>query len=297
MTAPHILVADDQQDILETLHLTLKSEGWRCTSVRNPKAVLEALAKSEFDLLLMDLNYQRDTTSGQEGLELLESIQAMENAPPVVVMTAWGSVELAVEALQRGARDFIEKPWDNLRLKNVMRAQIDLSSSQKQSARLSANNAMLSGEQREFVVESRLMKDLFETLKHVATSDASVLISGENGTGKNQLAFLLHRFSNRHDQAMVTMDVGAITETLFESELFGHTRGAFTDARETKLADWNSQMEEVCFWMRLLTSVPLNRVVCCEFLKLVIMRGLARHKRAGWISASYLPQTRISTCS
>lgn len=236
MTTPHILIADDQEDILETLQLTLKNEGWRCTSARDPRAVLRQLQESAFDLVLMDLNYERDTTSGQEGLELLESIRQLEAAPPVVVMTAWGSVELAVEALRLGARDFIEKPWDNLRLCNVLRAQLDLQSSRQQSERLSASNAMLTGAvSKAFVAESPVMQSLLETLSSIAASDASVLILGENGTGKNQLAAMLHRQSLRAGQSMVTMDMGAITETLFESELFGHTKGAFTDARETKI--------------------------------------------------------------
>jgi len=236
MNVPHLLVADDQEDILKTLHLTLKNEGWRCTTVSDPRAVMRELENTEFDLLLMDLNYELDTTSGQEGLDLLDSISKLDNPPPVVVMTAWGSVELAVEALRRGAKDFVEKPWDNLRLCHVLRAQLELNSSRKQTARLSVSNALLSeANQDGFVAGSRIMLELLETLDSVAASDASVLITGENGTGKNQLAAMLHKKSLRSDSSFITMDTGAITESLFESELFGHTRGAFTDARETKI--------------------------------------------------------------
>ena len=182
----------------------------------------------------MDLNYQRDTTSGQEGLQLLDDLNGLENTPPVVVMTAWGSVELAVEAIQKGASDFIEKPWDNLRLLQILKAQLDLNRSRKQSARFAASYGTKETE-NPFIASSSTMLELLETLKSIARSDASVLLTGENGTGKNLLASMLHRMSDRNDQPFVTMDVGAITETLFESELFGHTRGAFTDARENRV--------------------------------------------------------------
>lgn len=234
MAAPHVLIADDQEDILETLQLTLKNEGWASTAVKDPQAVLNALSERQFDLLLMDLNYQRDTTSGQEGLDLLKAIGDLEGQPPIVVMTAWASIELAVEALHLGAKDFVEKPWSNLRLLNVLRAQIDLNTSQRQQKRLT--HAMLSGAgSSRFIAESAALKDVLQTMASVAASDASVLIVGENGTGKNQLAAMLHQQSSRRDQAFVTMDMGAITESLFESELFGHVRGAFTDAKDTKI--------------------------------------------------------------
>lgn len=232
--AINILVADDQVDVLETLNLTFKNEGWNCHCVRDPDSVLEALSDGDFDLVLMDLNYKRDTTSGKEGLKLLESIKALESAPPIVVMTAWGTIELAVEALRLGARDFIEKPWDNLRLLGVVRAQLHLHDSEQQVARLSAINSGVD-EQGVFIAESQIMRELLQTLQNVAASDASVLITGENGTGKSQLASMLHDMSDRAQRTFLTMDVGAITESLFESELFGHVKGAFTDARENKL--------------------------------------------------------------
>lgn len=236
MKKPRILIADDQQDVLDTLEITLKNENWDCCLVTSPEAVLVTLKREEFDLLLMDLNYQRDTTSGQEGLQLLETIQQFDNAPPIVVMTAWGSVELAVSALRMGAKDFIEKPWDNLRLLTILDAQVRLGSSEKQSQLLEAKNQLLQSQQAsDFIIQSPQMLALLDTLKSVANSDASVLLVGENGTGKNQLAAMLHQYSARSQQQLVTMDLGAITETLFESELFGHNKGAFTDAKAVKI--------------------------------------------------------------
>ena len=236
MKKHRILIADDQQDVLDTLEITLKNENWDCALATSPQEVIAALKGQEFDLLLMDLNYQRDTTSGQEGLELLEAVHKLENAPPVVVMTAWGSVELAVSALHKGAKDFVEKPWDNLRLLNILDAQVRIGSSEKQSQLLAAKNQLLQSQQSsDFIIQSPQMLTLLETLKSVADSDASVLLVGENGTGKNQLAAMLHQYSARSGQQLVTMDLGAITETLFESELFGHNKGAFTDAKELKI--------------------------------------------------------------
>lgn len=236
MPAKRILVADDQKDILETLQLTLKNEGWLSDCVSSPDAVLKSLENQDYDLLLMDLNYKRDTTSGQEGLELLAKLKELDSVPPIVVMTAWGTIEVAVEALRLGARDFVEKPWDNIRLLSILRAQLDLQSSKQEMAKLTAGNAIRDAEgQDAFIAESQVMQDLVATLTNVAVSDASVLIIGENGSGKNQIASMLHQRSDRADKVFLTMDVGAITESLFESELFGHVRGAFTDAREAKL--------------------------------------------------------------
>src|SRR5437867_3804994 len=132
---PRILIADDQADVLEALRLLVKGEGYQCETVNSPKAVVQALGERDFDLLLMDLNYTRDTTSGQEGLDLLSRIQALDSTLPVVVMTAWGSIELAVEAMRRGARDFVQKPWDNARLLSIVRTQGELCRSRRNEQR------------------------------------------------------------------------------------------------------------------------------------------------------------------
>jgi DNA-binding NtrC family response regulator len=237
MAASHgrLLIADDQADVLAALRLLFKGEGFETETVSSPSAVIAALEKTDADLLLMDLNYTRDTTSGKEGLALLERVQSMEKAPAVVVMTAWGSVDLAVEAMRRGARDFIQKPWENARLLAIVRNQVALRRSQRQSERLQAENELLRGAGPTLIAESAAMKPVLEVIARVGPSDANVLITGENGTGKGLVARALHAVSPRASKSLVTVNMGGITEALFESELFGHVRGAFTDARSDRV--------------------------------------------------------------
>ena len=230
---PTILLADDQPDVLEALRLLLKAEGYATRTARSPQEVLAALEDGEPDLLLMDLNYARDTTSGQEGMELLARVRELVPELPVVVMTAWGSIELAVEAMRRGARDFVEKPWDNGRLLTIVGNQLELAAVLRRSRRLEAENKMLRGGDTapDFVAGSRAMAPVLELVERVGPSDANVLISGENGTGKGLVARLLHVASPRAARPLVTVNAGGLAETVFESELFGHVRGAFTDAK------------------------------------------------------------------
>jgi DNA-binding NtrC family response regulator len=234
---PRILIADDQRDVLEALRLLLKGEGFQPETSSSPGEVLRRLEEGAFDALLMDLNYTRDTTSGQEGLELLERIHRLDPTLPVVVMTAWASVELAVEAMRGGARDFVEKPWDNTRLLSVLRTQVELGRALRRGQRLEEENRVLrdDGEPPEMIAESRAMQPVLELIERVGPSDANVLITGENGTGKGVVARVLHAVSQRRDKPMVTVNTGGITETLFESELFGHVRGAFTDAKSDRV--------------------------------------------------------------
>jgi DNA-binding NtrC family response regulator len=235
-TRPRILVADDQADVREALYLLFKGEGYPAETVASPAQVLDALGQEEFALLLMDLNYARDTTSGQEGLELLMRVQAMDGDLPVVVMTAWGSVELAVEAMRRGARDFIQKPWENARLLSIVRTQIELSQALKTGARLEAENQMLRGQSRpNLIAQSRAMQPVLDIIERVGPSDANVLITGENGTGKGVVAQALHAASSRAAKPLVTVNTGGLSEGVFESELFGHVRGAFTDAKSDRV--------------------------------------------------------------
>jgi len=230
--APRILAADDQGDVLQAIHLLFKSEGFQIETASSPKQVLEALRARDFDLLLMDLNYARDTTSGQEGLELLAQVQALDSAPPVVVMTAWGSVELAVSAMRRGARDFIQKPWENERLLAVVRNQIALGRALRDGARLEAENRLLREESRlDLIAQSPAMRPVLELIERIGPSDANVLITGENGTGKGVIARALHAVSSRAGQPLVIVNMGGFGEGVFESELFGHVKGAFTDAK------------------------------------------------------------------
>ncbi|HEX7175813.1 MAG TPA: sigma-54 dependent transcriptional regulator [Pyrinomonadaceae bacterium] len=240
--APRVLVADDQPDVLEALRLLLKGEGYRTELSSSPALALAALEKRDFDLALIDLNYARDTTSGEEGLELLSRLQTVDSSLPVVVMTAWGSVEVAVEAMRRGACDFIQKPWDNTRLLTVLRTQVELGRAVRKGLRLEEENRMLrddgngsAGGRPTFIAESPQMRPVFQLIESVAPSDANVLITGENGTGKEVVAHTLHFLSERAAKPMITVNVGALSEGTFESELFGHVRGAFTDARADRV--------------------------------------------------------------
>jgi len=227
-----ILVADDQADVLEALRLLLKSEGFSIETAKSPAAVLRAIEAREFSLAIMDLNYARDTTSGQEGFELLTRIQTLDSTLPVVVMTAWATVELAVEAMRRGAKDFVTKPWDNPRLLAIVRNQIELGSAMRTYRRLEEENQLLRGSGGPVLIaQSVAMRPVLEVIARVGPSDANILITGENGTGKGVIAQALHATSARAARPLISVNMGGLPEGLFESELFGHVKGAFTDAK------------------------------------------------------------------
>jgi DNA-binding NtrC family response regulator len=229
---PHILLADDQADVLEALALLLKHAGHRTTTVASPAAIVAAVRQHRFDAVLMDLNYARDTTSGSEGFDLLTRIHELDATLPVVVMTAWGSLEGAVEAMRRGARDYIQKPWDNQRLLQILRVQTDLAAALRQKRRLEGVTARQAATQLpQLIARSAAMVSVVRLAERVAASDAPVLITGEHGTGKEVIARWLHAHSQRANQPFVAINAGGISEGVFESELFGHVKGAFTDAR------------------------------------------------------------------
>ncbi len=231
-----ILIADDQPDVLEALRLLLKGENYHTEAAASPAGILKALEARDFDALLMDLNYARDTTSGQEGLDLLSRIQALDSTLPVIVMTAWGSVELAVQAMRRGARDFVQKPWENARLLTILCTQIELGRALRKGQRLEAENLLLRDEFRpKLIAESLVMQPVLELTRRVAPSEANVLITGENGTGKGLVARILHSLSQRASKPLITVNTGGLSEGVFESELFGHVKGAFTDAKADRV--------------------------------------------------------------
>src|SRR5215470_15774402 len=233
---PRILAADDQRHILEALELLLRPQGYEVDVVRSPELAREALARTSYDAVLIDLNYARDTTSGQEGLDLLSEVVALDSALPVIVMTAWGNVDLAVEAMRRGARDFIQKPWDNERLISILRTQIELRRALLQAERLEAENRLLRAQGRpELIAGAPAMQLVLETLTRVGPSGANVLVTGEHGTGKEVVAQTLHAVSPRASRPLVAVNTGALPEGLFESELFGHIKGAFSDARTDRI--------------------------------------------------------------
>jgi DNA-binding NtrC family response regulator len=231
-----VLVADDQPPILEAVELLLKPQGMQVECVRSPQLVLEALGQSEYDVLLIDLNYTRDTTSGQEGLDLLARIQEIDARLPVIVMTAWGNIGLAVESIKRGARDFIQKPWENERLISLIRVHAELHQALRRARQLEMENRLLRADgMPEFVAGAPSMQPVLELIAQVGPSDANVLITGEHGTGKEIVAKLLHAASPRSRMPLVAVNAGGLPEGTFESEIFGHVKGAFTDARTDRI--------------------------------------------------------------
>ena len=232
---PRILVADDQGDVVEALRLLLKGGGFLVDAASSPDEVVRAVEKRPIDALLMDLNYTRDTTSGREGMDLLGRVRKLDPDLPVVVMTAWGSVDGAVEAMRRGARDYVEKPWDNARLIATIRTQLELGTAKRHNQRFAdANRHRNELPMQEFVAESKAMRPILDLMASVGPSDANVLITGAHGTGKEVVAKWLHASSPRASQPFVAVNAGGFSEGVFESELFGHVRGAFTDAKSDR---------------------------------------------------------------
>ena len=234
-----ILIADDNPDVISALGYLLKTEGFQVSSAATPQEITQSLKQSSYDLLLMDLNYTQDTTSGMEGLALLSAIKKIDAELPIVVMTAWGSVENAVKAMREGARDFIQKPWENDRLLSIVRNQILRSKAEKKNHKLAQENEILRHQiemdEGQLVFQSPLMRELMEQLGRVANTDAAILLTGENGTGKSLLAHKIHAASNRKEQPLICVNMGSIPESLFESEMFGHVKGAFTGADDHRV--------------------------------------------------------------
>jgi DNA-binding NtrC family response regulator len=263
MTGPdshrwRILVADDQPDVREALRLLLKGEGFDIDAVASPGALLAALDTREFDAILMDLNYARDTTSGQEGLDLLTEIRTRDGSLPVIVMTAWGSLNIAVEAMRRGAKDFIQKPWENARLLAILRTQIELAHAIRHSLRLEAENRLLRADGRPMLIaESAVMRPVMDLIARVGPSDANVLITGEHGTGKEVIARTLQALSPRAGKPLVTVNAGGLPEGVFESELFGHVKGAFTDAKTDRVGRFELADGGTLF-LDEIANVPMN---------------------------------------
>jgi DNA-binding NtrC family response regulator len=231
-----ILAADDQEHILDALKILLRPEGYQVDTAKSPVLVREMMNSNTYDALLIDLNYTRDTTSGREGLDLLSEIVGMDSTVPVIVMTAWGSIDVAVEAMRRGARDFIQKPWENERLLTILRTQVELYRTLQRAERLQAENQLLRASgMPQLIATAPAMQPVLDAITRIGPSDANVLITGEHGTGKEVVAQSLHAVSGRASKTLVAVNTGALPETLFESELFGHVKGAFTDARTDRI--------------------------------------------------------------
>jgi len=272
---PSILVADDQDDVLKSLRLLLKGEGYDVVCVDSPDKALRRFKKRSFDVILIDLNYTRDTTSGQEGLDLIRDLLACDSTATVVVMTAWATIDVAVEAMQLGARDFVQKPWDNARLLTIVSTQVALSRALRKGDRLENENRLLREQRKSsLLAKSRAMQPVLDMIDRVGPSDANVLITGDNGTGKGVVAQALHRRSDRADRPFITVNMGGLSVGVFESELFGHVKGAFTDAKADRagrfeLADGgtlfmdeigNIPMEQQNKLLRLLETGEFERV-------------------------------------
>ncbi|PYR22703.1 MAG: sigma-54-dependent Fis family transcriptional regulator [Acidobacteria bacterium] len=253
-----VLIADDQPDVLEALRLLLKAEGFSIESAGSPGAILEAVDGDDYDVVLMDLNYTRDTTSGQEGLDLLSQLRRHDPTLPVVVMTAWGSVEVAVEAMRRGARDFVQKPWENARLLTIVRTQVELARALRRQQRLEAENRSLKPDVRPMLIaDAPSMRPVLELISRVGPSEANILVTGENGTGKGTVAQAVHAVSGRAGRGLVTVNAGGLSEGVFESELFGHVKGAFTDAKTDRVGRFELADGGTLF-LDEIANVPLN---------------------------------------
>ena len=259
MTKAKILVADDKTDVTEALRLLLSGENYEVFIANTPAQLLEGVKTSDPDILLMDLNYSRDTTSGVEGITLIPQVLKIKPEIPIIVMTAWATIKLAVESLHCGAKDFVEKPWDNNRLLSILKNQLKLSSTIKQRDNLLEQNRILRAEHNNnFIAEDDSMKSVMALIERIAPSDASVLITGENGTGKSQLAKVLHKLSSVTDKSMITINMGAIAETVFESEMFGHVKGAFTDARKDRIGRFELADQSSLF-LDEIANIPISQ--------------------------------------
>ena len=255
-TGKRILVADDHPDVIAALQLLFKGENYEVSSGNRPAEALALARSTDFDVALIDLNYSEDTTSGSEGLRLLQQLRDINPDLPVIVMTAWSSVAVAVQAMHEGAGDFVEKPWDNQRLLSIVRNQVALGEARRNERRLTAENAVLRGQEPEFIAKSPAMQPVMKLIERVAPSDASVLITGEHGTGKSLIARYLHRLSDRAAKPLVTVNVGGLAEAVFESEMFGHIKGAFTDAREDRIGRFEMADEGTLF-LDEIANIPL----------------------------------------
>lgn len=263
MNKKSILIADDDINVIAGLKYLLTDLGYEITAVTTPEAALERVQCQVIDLVLLDMNFQQDTTSGKEGISLVEKITALELFVPIIVMTGWATIAIAVEAMRAGAKDFIQKPWQNERMINAIATQIALANSCKAVNRLSQENQLLKSQlhpddRQGIIANSAVMKALLTTLDSLAQSDMSILLTGDNGTGKSMLAAYVHKMSRRAQHAFVAVNMGAISANLFESEMFGHVKGAFTDAKESRIGRFE-MAESGTLFLDELANIPITQ--------------------------------------
>ncbi|PWL31692.1 sigma-54 dependent transcriptional regulator [uncultured Roseivirga sp.] len=235
MKTGRILIIDDNEDLLKAARIFLKRHFGQIDLEKDPTLIPDLLKNESYDVILLDMNFTQDVNSGQEGFHWLDKILEIDPSAVVVLITAFGSVDMAVRAIKAGATDFVMKPWENEKLLATLLSAIQLRSSKEELRQLKDEQELMREELdhkfKDIIGQSSAMIKVFDTIDRVAETDANVLVLGENGTGKELIARAIHRNSTRADKPFVTVDLGAITETLFESELFGHVRGAFTDAK------------------------------------------------------------------
>jgi len=256
-----ILIADDDLNIIASLKYILSEENFDILAMTTPDAVLENLKKESVDLVLLDMNFQQDTTSGVEGLQLVAAIKKLDENLPIIVMTGWATIDIAVDAMRAGAKDFIQKPWNNERIISAIKTQIKLAKIDRKLQRLSQENKLLSSQsfpesKEQIIAQSPAMQQLMSTLGDLAKSDMSILLTGDNGTGKSMLAAYVHKFSTRAENSFVPVNMGAIPESLFESEMFGHVKGAFTDAKENRVGRFE-MAEQGTLFLDELANIPI----------------------------------------
>ncbi len=256
-----ILIADDDLNIIASLKFMLADEGFDIVAVTTPEAAIENLKTRQVDLILLDMNFQQDTTSGDEGLQLVADISALELNIPIIVMTGWATIDIAVEAMQAGAKDFIQKPWKNERMLSAIANQLALATTAKQAQRLSQQNQLLTSQAHPnsrdgIIAQSPIMQRLLASLDDLAKSDMSILLTGDNGTGKSMLAAYVHKVSARSKHSFVPVNMGAIPESLFESEMFGHVKGAFTDVKESRIGRFE-MAEQGTLFLDELANIPV----------------------------------------
>jgi DNA-binding NtrC family response regulator len=249
-----VLVIDDMIDVRLSVNFFLTNHNYNVLEADSPSQGLSILQRQHVDLILLDMNYSSDTTSGKDGLEFLSTLNKEGMTTPVIAMTGWSSVDLAVKAMQKGANDFVEKPWDNQRMLHVVKQQIQFSGLEKQNVILRQKSTNLQDEN--LVWQSRAMTKLMQEVAQLAQTDATILLTGENGTGKSTIATSIHQQSSRHHNNLVTVNMGAIPDSLFESEMFGHKKGAFTDAKESRVGRFEMANEGTLF-LDEIANIPL----------------------------------------
>jgi DNA-binding NtrC family response regulator len=249
----NILVADDDINIIASLQFLLDDHGFDVQGVTSLEAAKTQLTQHAFDLVMLDMNFHRDTTSGSEGIEFIQKMNALlaDKLPPIIAMTGWATIDIAVAALKAGAKDFVQKPWQDDALINTIQTQIKLAEREQQLELAQDENSQLKQDlyfqHDDLIAESAVMQQLLKQAQSLAKSDMNILITGENGTGKSLLASKIHQFSKRASGPFVSANMGAIVESLFESELFGHVKGAFTDAKQNRAGRFQMAQQGTLF--------------------------------------------------